>query len=247
METKIVIQDKNLWNRISGFSLDVPGAEITFSKKLALEENWTDSFTGKAVEEYKKFVYLCCIVPGGASPSRIIDKVWHMHLIYTRNYWEEFCPDILQQKLHHQPSLGGSNEKAKHEAWFSETLKNYEEIFQQKAPEDIWADKKEKMKYRKSGLKSSKIVLLLSVIFMLSSCSDVVYSISALFIIIPVLFIAGAFLNRNNNPKDRNDNGEGSSCGNGGNGGSCHGSSSGCSSSCSSSCGSGCGGCGGGD
>ncbi|KQM62886.1 glycine-rich domain-containing protein [Chryseobacterium sp. Leaf201] len=241
METKIIVQDRNLWNRIREFSPDAPGADLPFSKKLALEENWTESFTRKAVEEYKKFVYLCCIVPGGASPSRVIDKVWHMHLIYTRNYWEEFCPNVLQQKLHHHPSNGGRNEKAKHETWFSETLKNYGEVFHQQAPEDIWTDKKEQKKYKKPGLQNIKMVSLLSVIFMLSSCSDVVYSISALFIVIPVLFIAGAFLNRNNNPKDRNNNGGGSSCGNGGDAGS-----SGCSNSCGNSCGSGCGGCGGG-
>lgn len=30
---------------------------------------------GEPIEEYKKFVYLCCILPNGASPSKIIDKV----------------------------------------------------------------------------------------------------------------------------------------------------------------------------
>ncbi len=133
METKVIVHDVSLWKRLQDFSLDASGAAFPFSKKLAKEENWTESFTQKAIEEYKKFIYLCCIIPDGASPSEVIDKVWHMHLIYTQNYWEEFCPNILRQKLHHHPSGGSCNEKTKHEAWFSETLKNYEEIFHQKA------------------------------------------------------------------------------------------------------------------
>jgi len=34
-----------------------------------------------------------------------------MHLMYTQNYWEEFCPEILKRKLHHHPSKGGLAEK----------------------------------------------------------------------------------------------------------------------------------------
>ncbi|ULT23316.1 hypothetical protein KUH03_29530 [Sphingobacterium sp. E70] len=81
------------------------------------QRNWPKKKTGlwtlqkKAIEEYKKFVYLCCILPDGASPSETVDKVWHMHLMYTQNYWEEFCPEILKRKLHHHPSKGGVTEK----------------------------------------------------------------------------------------------------------------------------------------
>lgn len=96
METRMLLKDESLWNRIQGFSLDAPDADFPFSKKLAKEENWSLDFTRRAIEEYKKFVYLCCILPNGASPSKIIDKVWHMHLIYTQSYWEDFCPNILK-------------------------------------------------------------------------------------------------------------------------------------------------------
>lgn len=75
METKLILQNDPLWKRIQHFSLDHPDADFPFSKKLAKEENWTSSFTAKAIEEYKKFVYLCCTLPNGASPSGIVDKV----------------------------------------------------------------------------------------------------------------------------------------------------------------------------
>jgi hypothetical protein len=242
MKTKMIITDENLWNRIQSFSLDQPNVDFPFSKKLAKEENWTEDFTKKAIEEYKKFVYLCCILPNGASPSEIVDKVWHLHLVYTQNYWEEFCTNILKQKLHHQPSNGGSTEKIKHKNWFPETLKYYEEVFNEKAPDDIWLTKKEKPKRRKFWMNGFKILSVISTIFILSSCSSSVGNfLSFIFIYIPIIYFAITFLSRifsnnDSNNNNKNNGGDGSS------GGSCGGSSS----SCSSSCGGGCGGCGGG-
>lgn len=246
METKMIITDEKLWERIQSFSLDQPNVDFPFSKKLAKEENWTEDFTAKATEEYKKFVYLCCILPHGASPSEIVDKVWHLHLVYTQNYWEEFCPNILKQKLHHQPSNGGSNENLKHENWFQYTLKNYQEIFYEKAPDDIWLNKKEKPQRKKNWLKNFKILSVISIVLILSSCSSSVGNfLSFIFIYIPIIyfvttFLSRIFINNDSNNNNKNNGGDGSS------GGSCSGSSSSCSSSCGSSCGSGCGGCGGG-
>lgn len=249
METKISLQNDALWNRLQKFSPDAPNVDFPFSKKLAKEENWTLEFTKKAIEEYKKFVYLCCILPNGASPSETVDKVWHMHLIYTENYWEEFFPRILQRKLHHHPSKGGFVEKDKHRKWFSDTLKSYQEIFQQEAPRDIWYGK-EKAGSRTIWLKRLRIIPLLITLFMLSSCLGEVLgslTLAALPIIGFFIFfhIVGAFQGNSENivgkkKDDRSiegggDGGSASSCGGDGGGGGCSGG-----------CGGGCGGCGGG-
>lgn len=239
METEIVLRNDSLWKRLQGFSLDSPDADFPFSRKLAKEENWTIDFTRKAIEEYKKFIYLCCVLPNGASPSEMIDKVWHMHLIYTQNYWEEFCPNILRRKLHHYPSKGGRNEKEKHKNWFQDTLKNYEKIFNQKAPEDIWLNKDEKANRRKGWWKQAGILTVLLCCFILNSCSDGADNLFSLIVIALVIFgiisfISGIF-NKNKNDKGKGDSGSSGSCGG----------SSSCSSSCGSSCGGGCGGCGG--
>ncbi|WP_449400026.1 glycine-rich domain-containing protein [Chryseobacterium wanjuense] len=238
METKMLLQNDSLWSRLQEFSLDTPNVDFPFSKKLAKEEKWTLDFTKKAIEEYKKFVYLCCILPNGASPSEIVDKVWHMHLIYTQNYWEEFCPNILQRKLHHHPSKGGFAEKEKHQNWFSDTLKSYREIFQQEAPEEIW---KEKPKM-KSWLKRIAVFSPLIILLLMYSCSDGEGFTSVLVtaVIFTGIFIFGIIEsimgdNEASDPhkkdKDNND------------GGGCSGGSSGCSG--GGGCGGGCGGCGG--
>lgn len=254
METKLILQNDPLWKRLQNFSLDHPNAAFPFSKKLAKEENWTSSFTEKTIEEYKKFVYLCCTLPNGASPSEIIDKVWHMHLIYTQNYWEEFCPDILQKKLHHHPSPGGPAENEKHRSWFEETLKSYREIFEQEPPEEIWKqDLKPSNKQNKSYF--GKIALLLGSMFIIFSCTENssgglgIFFTLIFFFVIMVLIIK-AFSNNSGSDKNNTDaGGDGTffyTCGSDSSHGD-GGSSSGCSSSCGSSCGGGCGGCGGGD
>lgn len=250
METKMILQNDSLWNRLQNFSLDTPNVDFPFSKKLAKEESWSLDFTKKAIEEYKKFVYLCCILPNGASPSEIVDKVWHMHLIYTQNYWEEFCPNILRQKLHHHPSKGGSDDAKKHKIWFSDTLENYQKIFQHEPPEDIWSERIIKLTSKNSKLNIFKIFSVASMLLILSSCSDKIGNfLTIIFIVIPAIFLFTSFLsgifNKNNDPKsqNRNDNRDGN-CFSSNSGSD---SSSSCSSSCGSSCGGGCGGCGGGD
>jgi hypothetical protein len=239
METKMLLQNDSLWNRLQEFSLDAPNVDFPFSKKLAKEENWNVDFTKKAIEEYKKFVYLCCILPNGASPSEIVDKVWHMHLIYTQNYWEEFCPNILKRKLHHHPSKGGFAEKDKHQNWFSDTLKNYKKIFNQDAPEDIWNNTVKKNQHKKSWFKGLRIATLTGLLLMVYSCSDA--GLNTLTIIIASsigFFVLISFLSMildANAPKDqdKNNNADGGGCSGGG--ASCSGGG----------CGGGCGGCGG--
>lgn len=129
---------RELWEKIDKFSIDDPGSSFPFSKKLQKENNWSNSFTARAIEEYKRFIFLCCISDQGASPSEIVDIVWHLHLTYTNNYWTEFCEKTLGKQLHHYPSKGGDSEQSKHLNWYKDTLTQYRNIFHIEAPYDIW-------------------------------------------------------------------------------------------------------------
>lgn len=243
METKILLKDDALWKRIQNFSLDASEADFPFSKKLAKEEGWTLDFTQKAIREYKKFVYLCCILPNGASPSGTVDKVWHMHLIYTQNYWEEFCPDILKRKLHHHPSKGGFKEKEKHKTWFSDTLIHYREVFLEDAPKDIWTNQNIKKNKQIFRAKVFRFLILISLLFLVYSCSGSFFGgvmltvLSVIGFFIFMNFISWIFENihkeQDKNSNSNNSDGGGSSC----SGGSSCGGGGGC--------GGGCGGCGG--
>lgn len=133
-------QQQELWEKIRQFNFDAPSSAFPFSKKLAKENNWSPLFTRRAIEEYRKFIFLCCISPGGASPSVVVDEVWHLHLTYTDNYWNSFCRQTLQQEIHHHPSKGGATEKLKHTNWYEDTLMLYWVTFGIRPPSDIWPE-----------------------------------------------------------------------------------------------------------
>jgi hypothetical protein len=131
-------EHRGLWNSIQQFPLDDPNAAITFSRKLAAKQNWSPFFTERVIEEYRKFLFLCCISPTGASPSQAVDEAWHLHLTYTKSYWTDLCRNTLNKDIHHHPSRGGDEENHKHRDWYAETLLLYESVFGSSPPDDIW-------------------------------------------------------------------------------------------------------------
>jgi hypothetical protein len=137
-QDRMPYNDDPLWLKIDAFSIDRPDSTVPFSSKLAAEQNWSADFTTRAIEEYKRFIFLCCVSPKGAAPSPVIDEVWHLHLTYTVDYWQRFCRDTIGKEIHHHPSTGGHEQNKRHQEWYSETLRLYEDTFQTAAPLDIW-------------------------------------------------------------------------------------------------------------
>jgi uncharacterized membrane protein YgcG len=157
-----------LWQAIEAFPLDKPDAAHPFSAKLAREQQWNPEKTEKAIAEYKRFIYLCCISPHGASPPPDIDEVWHLHLTYTTDYWHHFCRNTLKRDIHHHPSSGGETENEKHHNWYTDTLLLYEHTFGQLPPPDLWPPPAKKLppvhvntaRFYKSSFSSAIILLL---------------------------------------------------------------------------------------
>lgn len=127
----------DLYRRICEFELDEPGASFPFSHKLAREHQWTSIYTYRAIQEYKKFMFLGMVSDHIVSPSVPIDLVWHLHLIYTHSYWTKFCGEVLGKPFHHSPSLGGKSETVKYDRLYQQTLATYQTYFGI-PPADIW-------------------------------------------------------------------------------------------------------------
>ncbi len=126
-----------LWNRVQAFSPDDPASALPFSARLARDQHWTRTFALRVVEEYKRFAYLCIAAGHPCTPSPAVDEAWHLHLLYSRNYWETFCREVLQSRLHHEPTRGGPEERTKHADWYQRTLTSYRAHFGE-PPGDIW-------------------------------------------------------------------------------------------------------------
>lgn len=131
-----------LWNKIKNFEIDDVEAPLTFTDRLARENGWRISYSLRAVEEYKRFMFLMCLSNRPLTPSDQIDQVWHLHLIYTHSYWDEFCGSVLNRKIHHGPTKGGKQEKEKYTDWYGQTKELYREVFAINPPADIWPDNK---------------------------------------------------------------------------------------------------------
>ena len=114
-------------------------ADLSFEQRLAHEQGWDLGFAKRAVQEYLRFAYLC-VHAGPCTPSVEVDQVWHLHLTYSRDYWGEFCPNVLGAELHHGPTAGGQVERARYYDQYAATLKAYEEAFGEAPPADIWPD-----------------------------------------------------------------------------------------------------------
>ena len=63
-----------------------------------------------------------------------------MHLTYSQDYWERYCPEVLKTPLHHGPTRGGAREGTKYRDWYENTLKSYRRLFGEAPPADIWPD-----------------------------------------------------------------------------------------------------------
>ena len=124
--------------RAEAYSLDCPGDVFPFSRRLQREYRWSAAYAQRVVREYKRFAVLAIAMEQGASPSPEVDRVWHLHLTDTRRYWGEFCPRILGQPLHHEPSRGGIAEARKFKEFYRQTLVAYAQLFGEPPPRDIW-------------------------------------------------------------------------------------------------------------
>jgi len=150
---------KDLWLRLRHYHFDhlVPphlsdhvaacfgGADAAtraFAAKLSKKLGWSTRFALRAIEEYRKFLYLGAVADFGVTPSRIIDQVWHEHLLFTQGY-SEFCRDVLGKRLEHHPELVATPEQTSTFAsQYEATLDLYEDEFDRTPPADIWATPK---------------------------------------------------------------------------------------------------------
>ena len=127
--------NQELWDKILAFDLDDPHGEYGFSTRLAIENFWTQDFTNQAIIEYKKFMYLAATSDFMVSPSKIVDNVWHQHLIFTQSY-QDFCA-LLGKQVQHIPSTRNKEEFEKFRQAKERTAKFYERDFG-KQPDNYW-------------------------------------------------------------------------------------------------------------
>lgn len=84
----------------------------------------------KVIENYKKFLFLVKINPGiRIAPTKDIDEVWHMHILYPVMYHKD-CMDIFGFILDHNPGYGTKpNELPKLKKTYYKTAEIWETMY----------------------------------------------------------------------------------------------------------------------
>jgi hypothetical protein len=249
--------ENQLWDNILGFEFDEPGTQLTFGARLARENGWTGYYTNRVVAEYKKFIFLCCTSPHDITPSDPVDQAWHLHLTYTKSYWQSLCRDTLGKEIHHNPTKGGKSEQQKFSSLYKGLHEIYAEKFGLQPPPDIWHDAKTRFtdtnfmrvnlsqyyRLRKPSARIKTLLFQLLIVAIGMLCIKASDDSYGFLIVFTVFLIISAFSKKGGGKGGSSDGGCSSfSCSSNGHSGcSSHGGDSGCSSGCSG-CGGGCGG-----
>ena len=132
----------HLWHHVSAAFGSVDASTKAFASKIARKHQWSTPFALRAITEYRKFVFLGVTSDFVVTPSKVIDTVWHEHLLFTRPY-REFCRDVLRQDFDHHPELLPTDTQTeRYVRQFDATLAQYEREFHMPPPTDIWGTPK---------------------------------------------------------------------------------------------------------
>jgi hypothetical protein len=138
--TRLGDPDDPLWRAIADFQIDEPDAELPFTRRLARDHFWTDDYAARVVAEYRRFLYLMATSVKPLTPSPDVDEAWHLHLAYTRSYWDRLCAKVIGRPLHHDPTEGGEDQRTHFTECYERTLQSYRDVFGPVAPREIWPD-----------------------------------------------------------------------------------------------------------
>lgn len=134
----LLLEQSQLWQQLSELEITPPEQTWTFEARLAKENGWGLDRALAVVGEYKKFLFLVLTSQHLVTPSEEVDAAWHLHLLYTRSYWDNLCAKIARRPIHHVPTTGGSLDDEKYRRQYAETLERYTEVFGASPPQDIW-------------------------------------------------------------------------------------------------------------
>jgi hypothetical protein len=133
----VLEKQQQLYQRICDHELDDSSHEIGFLAHLMRANGWSRPFALRAIEEYRKFVFLALVADHQVTPSDQVDQVWHLHLLCSDAYWNDFCPRVLGRPLHHHPAKGGQAEQDRFHEQYRATIRSYRQHFGE-PPLDLW-------------------------------------------------------------------------------------------------------------
>ena len=94
-------------------------------------KGFTPQRLAQAEMDYRRFLHLHLLYPGlEIVPTKLIDEVWHQHILDTRAYAKD-CQELFGEFLHHYPYFGmhGEDDQANLQTCFERTQKLWIDCF----------------------------------------------------------------------------------------------------------------------
>ncbi len=132
------IVSPNLWEHIQSAFGGVDASTKAFAYKIARKHLCNKKLALAMIGEYKKFIYLGVISDFYVTPSKLIDVVWHEHILFSKAY-RDFCAEVIQYEFHHYPELVPlQDQTGQFNAQYLDTLELYKTEFGINPPSSIW-------------------------------------------------------------------------------------------------------------
>ncbi|MEM9851683.1 MAG: hypothetical protein AAF761_06775 [Pseudomonadota bacterium] len=141
------MRDKDFWHRVDRYPFapyhppkrkrrqdGVAATELGHA--LVDEHNWTVDYTDRAIEEYRRFIYLSSVSEFHVTPSQVVDLVWHAHMADSEEY-HGFTVAVAGRLIHHNPCIG-PEEMPRYDRQYLDTGALYRAEFGMQPPPDIW-------------------------------------------------------------------------------------------------------------
>ena len=202
----------HLWLSLQQLSLDDPSHAVPFTERLRREHDWSVAYTARVLDEYRRFLLLVATHDELTVPSDAVDQVWHQHMLDTRAYWDDLCGQ------HTSAVRSTTRPRAAvlpivHDTFsaYESTLRRYREAFGVAPPADIWPSSRERFagRFRRVDVRHAWLVpkrwlstfaVSGGAALVLAGCSKLslgaVAAVSALFVLLGVVFAIGVSQHR---------------------------------------------------
>lgn len=107
--------NRAIWEAIASHEMPEDGVGLSFREQLARAQGIRTTSADRAIEEYRRFLYLCATTDAPAAPPKAVELVWKLHMQHTRDYNDVLCAAI-GTRIDHAPGMDATSDRTGYRA-----------------------------------------------------------------------------------------------------------------------------------
>ena len=109
--------------------------DLTFLEQYLVQKSPSLLYLKEGLREYKRFIILTLVSGDSCVPSKLVDEIWHAHILHSMNY-VSFSKALGVEYIHHLPSI--ANDKSDLQVEYQRMLDRYKLVFGEPAESIYW-------------------------------------------------------------------------------------------------------------